>query len=156
MQPSGMPQLPFAGDLGAAQVLGRYELLMPIASGGMAMVWAARLKGTRGFQKIVAIKTMLPTLSDDERFEQMFLDEAALASQVRHPHVVEIMDLGEQDGVLYLVMEWIDGVPLTELIRAARRKDGRSLPDLGASPSSTPRRRRAARFPRSGGALVLP
>lgn len=124
MHPSGTPQLPFAGDLGAAQVLGRYELLMPIASGGMAMVWAARLKGTRGFQKIVAIKTMLPTLSDDERFEQMFLDEAALASQIRHPHVVEIMDLGEQDGVLYLVMEWIDGVPLTELIRAARRKDG--------------------------------
>jgi serine/threonine-protein kinase len=101
---------------------------MPIASGGMAMVWAARLKGTRGFQKIVAVKTMLPKLSDDVSFEQMFLDEASHASQVRHPHVVEILDLGEQDGVLYLVMEWIHGVPLNQIIKAARDSGGIPLP----------------------------
>lgn len=115
---------PVAGDIGARHVLGRYDLLMPLASGGMAMVWAARLRGTRGFQKIVAIKTMLPRLSDDAQFEQMFLDEAALASQIRHPHIVEILDLGEQDDVLYLVMEWIDGVPLHELLRSARKSGG--------------------------------
>ena len=57
-------------------VLGRYELLVPIAQGGMATVWAARQKGSRGFQKTVAVKTMLPALSDDPQFEQMFLDEA--------------------------------------------------------------------------------
>jgi serine/threonine-protein kinase len=101
---------------------------MPIATGGMAMVWAARLKGTRGFQKIVAVKTILPKLSDDPEFEQMFLDEASLASQIRHPHVVEILDLGEQDGVLYLVMEWIDGVPLNQVLRAARKRGGVPLP----------------------------
>jgi serine/threonine-protein kinase len=110
------------------QVLGRYELLMPIAAGGMAMVWAARLKGTRGFQKVVAIKTMLPKLSDESQFEQMFLDEASLASQVRHPHVVEILDLGEQDGVLFLVMEWIDGMPLNQLMKAAKAAGGMPLP----------------------------
>ena len=76
-------------DLTAGQVLGRYELLLPIARGGMASVWAARLRGTRGFQKMVAIKTMLPGLVDDLHFERMFLDEASLASQVRHPHVIE-------------------------------------------------------------------
>jgi serine/threonine-protein kinase len=113
-----------AGDLGAGHVLGRYELLMPIASGGMAMVWAARLTGTRGFQKIVAIKTMLPKLSEDEQFEQMFLDEASLACQIRHPHVVEILDLGEQEGVLYLVMEWIEGVPLNQLMKVAKKEGG--------------------------------
>lgn len=112
------------GDVGAGHVLGRYELLLPIASGGMAMVWAARLKGTRGFQKIVAVKTMLPKLTEDEQFEQMFLDEASLASQIRHPHVVEILDLGEQDGVLFLVMEWIDGVPLNQLMKAAKKVGG--------------------------------
>ena len=117
-----------AGDVGAGHVLGRYELLMPIASGGMAMVWAARMKGTRGFQKIVAVKTMLPKLSEDAAFEQMFLDEASLASQVRHPHVVEILDLGEQEGVLYLVMEWLDGVPLNQLMRAAKKNGGVPLP----------------------------
>jgi serine/threonine-protein kinase len=110
------------------QVLGRYELLMPIAAGGMAMVWAARLKGTRGFQKIVAIKTMLPKLSDESQFEEMFLEEASLASQVRHPHVVEVLDLGEQDGVLFLVMEWIDGMPLNQLMKAAKASGGMPLP----------------------------
>jgi serine/threonine-protein kinase len=111
-------------EIGPGHVLGRYELLMPIAAGGMAMVWAARLKGTRGFQKIVAVKTMLPKLSEDEQFEKMFLDEASLASKVRHPNAVEILDLGEQDGVLFLAMEWIDGVPLNQLMKAAKRQNG--------------------------------
>ncbi|HEY8943837.1 MAG TPA: serine/threonine-protein kinase [Polyangiaceae bacterium] len=118
---------PGSGIIAPGHVLGRYELLMPIAAGGMAMVWAARLKGTRGFQKIVAVKTMLPKLSEDAQFEQMFLDEASLASQVRHPHVVEILDLGEQEGVLFLVMEWIDGVPLNQLMKAAKAAGGMPL-----------------------------
>ena len=92
------------------------------------MVWAARVKGTRGFQKIVAVKTMLSKLSEDAQFEQMFLDEASLASQIRHPNVVEISDLGEQDGVLYLAMEWIDGVPLNQLMKTAKATGGVPLP----------------------------
>ncbi|XXX78392.1 serine/threonine-protein kinase [Sorangium sp. So ce134] len=109
-------------------MLGRYELLLPIAAGGMAMVWAARLKGTRGFQKIVAVKTMLPKLSEDDQFERMFLLEASLASQIRHPHAVEILDLGEQDGVLFLAMEWIDGVPLSQVMKTAKRRTGVPIP----------------------------
>ncbi len=111
-------------DVAPGQVLGRYELLMPIARGGMAMVWAARLKGSRGFQKLVAIKTMLPAMSDDPNFEKMFLDEASLASEIRHPHVIEILDLGEQDNVLYLVMEWVDGEPLNVLMNHAAKQGG--------------------------------
>jgi serine/threonine protein kinase len=111
-------------EVRAGLVLGRYELLVPIASGGMAQVWAARLRGARQFQKIVAVKTMLPKLSEDEQFEQMFLDEASLASQVRHPNAVEILDLGEQSGVLYLVMEWIEGAPLNQLMKAAKADGG--------------------------------
>src|SRR5882724_7293774 len=97
---------------------------MPIASGGMATVWAARMKGTRGFQKIVAVKTMLPSVSDDPLFEQMFLDEAALASSIRHPNVVEILDLGEENGVLFLVMEWVDGEPLSVVMKSAAKRGG--------------------------------
>ncbi|WP_437763712.1 serine/threonine-protein kinase [Sorangium sp. So ce281] len=108
--------------------MGRYELLLPIAAGGMAMVWAARLKGTRGFQKIVAVKTMLPTLSEDDQFERMFLSEASLASQIRHPNAVEILDLGEQDGVLFLAMEWIDGIPLNHVMKVAKRQSGMPIP----------------------------
>ncbi|MBI5534377.1 MAG: serine/threonine protein kinase [Deltaproteobacteria bacterium] len=116
------------GDIGAGNSLGRYELLMPVASGGMAVVWAARLQGTRGFSKIVAIKTMRPEMVEDPQFEQMFLDEASLASRIRHPHVVEILDLGDEKGVLFLVMEWIDGEPLHVLLKEASTKGGIPLP----------------------------
>ncbi len=113
--------------LAPGMVLGRYELLLPIAQGGMATVWAARQKGSRGFQKTVAIKTMLPTLSDDSQFEQMFLDEAALAAKIHHPNVAEILDLGEQDEILYLVMEWVDGEALS-IVHKAARKNNTQLP----------------------------
>src|SRR4051812_25400494 len=115
-------------DVSPGQVLGRYELLMPVARGGMASVWAARLKGTRGFQKLMAIKTMLPGLVDDPSFERMFLDEASLASQVRHPHVIEILDLGEQDRILYLVMEWVSGEALSIIMKYAATRGGIPLP----------------------------
>src|SRR6188768_3941253 len=107
--------------LAPGMVLGRYELLLPIAQGGMATVWAARQKGSRGFQKTVAIKTMLPALLDDPQFEQMFLDEASLAARIHHPNVAEILDVGEQDEILYLVMEWVDGEALSVLHKASRR-----------------------------------
>ncbi|MBK7581484.1 MAG: serine/threonine protein kinase [Myxococcales bacterium] len=112
------------GEIQPGQTVGRYEFLVPIAQGGMAAVWAARLKGTRGFSKTVAVKTMLPTISDDPHFEQMFLDEAQLASRIRHPNVVEILDLGEQDDLLYLVMEWVDGEPLSAIRRVAVKREG--------------------------------
>jgi eukaryotic-like serine/threonine-protein kinase len=112
------------GEIQPGQTVGRYEFLVPIAQGGMAAVWAARLKGTRGFSKNVAVKMMLPTISDDPQFEQMFLDEAQIASRIRHPNVCEILDLGEQDDLLYLVMEWVDGEPLSNIRRAAAKKEG--------------------------------
>jgi eukaryotic-like serine/threonine-protein kinase len=115
------------GNLTAGQTLGRYELLLPVAQGGMAVVWAARMRGGRGFSKIVAVKTMLPTLSEDPRFEKMFLTEAELAARIKHPHVCEILDLGEQDKVLYLVMEWLDGESLATLLNECRRQ-GRTIP----------------------------
>ena len=112
-------------DIRPGQTIGRYEFLVPIAKGGMAGVWAARLKGTRGFAKTVAIKTMLPTLSDDPLFEQMFLDEAQIAAQIHHPNVVEIMDLGEQEDVLYQVMEYVDGESLATVLRTVSKKKER-------------------------------
>ena len=88
------------GALKPGTRLGRYELLVPIARGGMARVWAARLHGQRGFQKLVAIKTILPELALDPEFERMFLDEARIASGVHHPNVCEIYELGEEQRVL--------------------------------------------------------
>ncbi len=111
-------------DLRAGLMLGRYELLVPIAQGGTAAVWAARMKGPRGFEKIVAAKMMLTETLDDPDAEMMFLDEARTVARIRHPNVAEVLDLGEEQGVLFLVMEWVDGEPLTVIAREARALGG--------------------------------
>ncbi len=93
----------------------------------MAQVWAARLRGTRGFQKWVAIKTILPDVIDNTRMERMFLEEAQLASQIHHPNVVGTLELGEHEGTLYLVMDWVDGEPLNRVLAAAGAAGGLPL-----------------------------
>jgi eukaryotic-like serine/threonine-protein kinase len=107
--------------------LDRYEFLCPIAEGGMASVWVARLQGKHGFEKLVAIKTILPKLSGDEMFQQMFLDEARISAGIQHLNVAQILDLGDDRGIIYLVMEWVDGDSLSKLEHAVLRK-GQSIP----------------------------
>ncbi len=89
--------------------LDRYELLCPLADGGMASVWVARQRGKHGFEKLVAVKTILERYASDPRFQEMFLDEARLAARVEHMNVAQIFDLGEEHDILYLVMEYVDG-----------------------------------------------
>ena len=115
-------------ELTAGSSLGRYELLLPIAKGGMAQVWAARLRGTRGFQKLVAVKTILAGAIDNTRLEQMFLEEAQLASQIHHPNVVGTLELGEHEDLLYLVMEWVDGESLAYVLTQALEQGGLPMP----------------------------
>jgi serine/threonine protein kinase len=116
-----------SAELARGQSLDRYELVYPVARGGMARVWVAKLRGKHGFEKMVALKTILPTFAQDQRFRRMFLDEAKIASGIEHVNVAQILDLGEQAGQLYLVMEWVDGDSLQELDRAAEKAGG-SLP----------------------------
>jgi serine/threonine protein kinase len=104
--------------------LGSYELLSRVGQGGMATVWAARRLGARGFSKIVALKTMLAALGDDVDLQRMFLSEARIAARIRHPNVVETLDLGEHDGALYLVMEWVDGETLAAVMKSACQRGG--------------------------------
>ncbi len=103
-------------------VLDRYELLCAIARGGMADVWLGRLKGRHGFEKLVAIKTILPEHALENRFQRMFLDEARIASEIDHPNVAKILDLGEWRDCLYLVMEYVDGDSLSRLRRGVAKR----------------------------------
>ncbi|WP_437619485.1 serine/threonine-protein kinase [Sorangium sp. So ce1151] len=102
--------------------LGRYELVLRVSAGDVGEVWAARLRREHGFQKLFAIKVLRPELSPDPDAVRMFLDEAALAARIRHPNVVPVVDLGERDGTLFYVMEWVGGEPLSSVLRAARRR----------------------------------
>ena len=97
----------------------------------MASVWVARQRGKHGFEKLVAIKTILPKFASDVRFQEMFLDEARIASRIEHANVAQIFDLGEENEILYLAMEYVDGDALSKLNRACQRKglrdsDGRA------------------------------
>ena len=95
--------------------LDRYELLCVLAHGGMGSVWLARLGGKHGFEKVVALKTVLPQHAPDAQYRNMFLDEARLASRISHPNVAQTIDLGETNGILYFVMEWVDGDSIRKL-----------------------------------------
>ena len=111
---------PQPSPLAPGYKLDRYELLCPIAEESMASVWIARQTGKHGFQKLVAIKTVLPKCASDPNFQQMFLDEVRIASRIEHANVAQILDVGEQHGVTYLVMEYVDGDALSKVHRAAR------------------------------------
>ncbi len=88
----------------------------------MASVWVARQSGKHGFEKLVAIKTILPKFATDVRFQEMFLDEARIASRIEHVNVAQIFDLGEEHDILYLAMEYVDGDSLSKLNRACLRQ----------------------------------
>jgi len=109
--------------------LGRYELLVPLASGGMAQVWVARLAGEHGFARLVAVKTMRPEHAESDAFRRMFLDEARLAARIAHANVVEVLDLGEEgEGIVYLAMTLVEGDSVAGLLRARRKIGARGLP----------------------------
>ncbi len=99
---------------------GNYYLLEKIAVGGMAELFRAQQRGVQGFQKIVAIKRILPHLSDNEDFVTMFIDEAKLAAQLTHPNIVQIFDLGKAGSSYYIAMEYVNGRDLRTLLRKAK------------------------------------
>ncbi|MGO9709839.1 MAG: serine/threonine-protein kinase [Polyangiaceae bacterium] len=117
-------------NLAPGYKLDRYELLCPIAEGGMASVWVARQRGKHGFEKLVAIKTILPVFASDVRFQAMFLDEARIASKIEHINVAQILDLGEEHDVLYLAMEYVDGDALSKLNHACQKEGSRIPPGI--------------------------
>src|SRR5688572_8215522 len=104
--------------------LGRYELLARLATGGMGEIFLARLEGAEGFEKLFVVKRILPHLADDQRFRQMLIAEARLASRLSHANICQVYELGETDGQLYIVMEYLDGITLLPLLRKKSKEIG--------------------------------
>lgn len=105
-------------SLRPGSILGRYQLLVPVGSGGMGRVWAARAVGPRPMQRLVAVKTALGDQQSSADFYRLFMDEARIASLVQHPNVCAIHALDEEQGTVFLVMDWSDGATLRELLDA--------------------------------------
>jgi len=124
--PTPMPAIPAAV---AAKVIeeeginfGQYLLLDKIATGGMAELFLAKRKGVEGFEKILAIKRILPHMSDNEEFVTMFIDEAKLAAQLTHHNICQIFDLGKIENAYYIAMEYVNGKDLRAILRSSRNK----------------------------------
>lgn len=101
------------------ETVDRYRVVAPIAQGGMAAVYAARREGPGGFDKLLALKLMLPHLAAERRFIDMFLDEARLVAQLQHANLVHVFDTGEHQGLPYLVMEFLSGKSFADCQRRA-------------------------------------
>ncbi len=99
--------------------IGNYSLVKKIATGGMAEVWLARQQGIEGFNRHIVVKRILPHLSEDPEFVQMFLNEAKIAARFNHPNIAQIYDLGNADGQYFIAMEFIHGEDLGRLMRKA-------------------------------------
>jgi eukaryotic-like serine/threonine-protein kinase len=111
--------------LNAPVRFGKYLLMNRIASGGMAELFLAKQTGLKGFEKVVAIKRILPALTQDQEFVGMFINEAKLAALLSHQHIVQIFDLGSTEGFYYIAMEYVMGKDLRAL---TQRSQARSLP----------------------------
>ena len=105
-----------------AQQVGRYELLLQLASGGMATVYIGRQRGAGGFERLVAIKRMHPHISESRELSAAFMDEARIASAIRHPNVVSVLDVHESGKERLLVMDYVDGASLAEVVKAATKR----------------------------------
>jgi eukaryotic-like serine/threonine-protein kinase len=118
-------------NLGPGAMVGRWEIIKRLGSGGMADVYLARARGDAGFEKTVAVKVMHPHLARNQRAVDHFLDEARLAARITHPNVVQILDLGKIGNDYVIVMEFVEGVDLERLLSSARAAE-RPVPiDVG-------------------------
>jgi serine/threonine protein kinase len=106
---------------------GNYLLLERINVGGMAEVFKAKAFGVEGFERLVAVKRILPTIAEDTEFITMFVDEAKIAVQLTHANIVQVFDLGKVGDSYFIAMEYVPGKDLRAMYERAR-KQGERLP----------------------------
>ena len=126
---AGVPSSPDSLELveqhQAPVVYGKYQLLELLARGGMAEVFKAKSHGVEGFEKVLVIKRILPELSSNPDFVEMFINEAKIAVTLSHANVVQVFDLGRADETYFIAMEYVAGSDLATVLRRARKYDKR-------------------------------
>jgi serine/threonine protein kinase len=109
---------------------GPYQLVAKVATGGMAEVFKAKRAGVAGFEKVVAVKRILPHLSYNKEFVEMFIDEAKMVAGLQHPNIVQIFDLGRIGSSYYIAMEYVHGADLRSILRRLKERSLRMPTDL--------------------------
>jgi len=121
-----------SGPRAKPERVGRYWLFRPFAKGGMASIHLGRLIGPVGFTRLVAMKVLHPLCADHEHYT-MLLDEARISSRVRHPNVVQTLDVVHDDQRVCIVMEYVHGVDLSSAVNGANRLGERMPPNIASS-----------------------
>ena len=148
--PAGGAAAGGAGRSWRDDCFGPYQLLDRVAVGGMAEVFKAKRSGVEGFEKIVAIKRILPHLSENKEFVDMFVDEAKMVAGLTHPNIVQIFDLGRIETSYYIAMEYVHGRDLRTIMKRARDKGLRMPLDLQPAGGEPGLRRARVRPPQEG------
>src|SRR5689334_4707881 len=111
---------------------GKYHVLEKIAQGGMAEVYKVKTVGIAGFEKIQALKRILPHSAREGRFIRSFIDEARIAVELTHRNIVQVFDFGKADGELFMAMELIEGKDLRTALADAVARDHLPPPEIAA------------------------
>ncbi len=114
------------------KAIGRYQIIDRLAVGGMAELFKATLTGDHGFEKLVAIKKILPHLAVDRSFVEMFIDEARITAQLDHRNIVQVFELGTDADTPYIAMQYVDGLDVLALLRECARVQIRLPPEIAA------------------------
>lgn len=109
---------------------GKYFLMKKLAAGGMGEIFLARQQGPAGFQKVLVVKKILAHLTENKEFIEAFLGEARLAAQMNHRNIVQVFELGEEGGVYFIAMEYVQGKTLRDVIDSTARRKERLHPEL--------------------------
>jgi serine/threonine-protein kinase len=107
---------------------GKYTLLRRLAAGGMAELFLALHRSVAGFEKLIVIKRILPSMNQDQGFIEMLLHEARVAATLSHPNVVQIFDVGQVDGTYYIAMEHIHGEDIQAIVRGMKKHNVAEFP----------------------------
>ncbi len=102
---------------------GKYLLIDKIAAGGLAELFQSKVTGSQGFEKLIAIKTILPHLAQENELISCFIDEAKLAALLNHQNIVQIYDFGDFEGTYYIAMQYLFGKDLRRVLDKAKEKD---------------------------------
>lgn len=109
-------------DEGLPKRFGKYTLLRTLARGGMAELFLAIQKSVAGFEKLIVIKRILPSMNQDKAFIEMLLHEARIAATLSHPNIVQIFDVGSVDGLYFIAMEHVHGEDIRSIVRQMKKK----------------------------------
>jgi eukaryotic-like serine/threonine-protein kinase len=107
---------------------GKYTLLRRLAAGGMAELFLALHRSMAGFEKLVVIKRILPSMNQNQGFIDMLLHEARVAATLSHPNIVQTFDVGQVDGTYFIAMEHIHGEDIQGIVRGMKKKDLTEFP----------------------------